>query len=255
MTDYSWRPLGELLVERGLLDRYELEVALKEQQLTGELLGELLVKKRLVTPVALAAALAAHHGVHLDHTAEPGTPVETAPRSHGSSLRPLGRVLVDRGTLTESGLQRALVAQRRTGVPLGELLVQRRWITPGELAAALGEQQGLALHPAVLDSAKELPPEERPAERYELRPGPGKTPLYVASSYLDATDFAFELLHGADPTALEIVRIAEDEEEVVWHYTREESEAFRAETAAHRRRFSPLELVPIDESADDSPPV
>ena len=43
MADYAWRPLGELLVERGLIDEYDLEAILYEQRLSGRLLGELLV--------------------------------------------------------------------------------------------------------------------------------------------------------------------------------------------------------------------
>lgn len=250
MAEYIWRPLGELLVQRGLIDPYDLEVALKEQKLTGLLLGELLVGKRLVSPTDLAAALAAHHGVHLDGKAATAGASEQTARPSGNGWRPLGRILVERGALTESGLQRALLAQRRLDVPLGEILVRRRWITPADLADALAEQHGIALDPDVRDSAKPLGMKEAPLERYELRPGTGKAPIFISQSYLDATDFAFELLHTSDPSALEIVRIVEDEEEeCVWHYTREESEAFRAEVAKQQRRRRPLELVARDETA------
>lgn len=236
-------PLGELLVERGLIDRYQLEVALKEQRLTGQLLGELLVSRRLVSPIEMAAALAAHHGVHLDGSAATGAaPATSAPAAAGG-WRPLGRILVERGSLSESGLQRALLAQQRTGTALGELLVQRRWVSPADIAAALAEQHGLELDEAVVESAREgAEAVERP-ERYALRASAADEPIFVAATFLDATDFAFELLHASDPDALEIVRLVPGgEEERVWRYTREASDAFRAGMAEERKRFAPLEL-------------
>ena len=45
MAEYAWRPLGELLVERGLIDEYQLESLLLEQRLSGKLFRELLVGK------------------------------------------------------------------------------------------------------------------------------------------------------------------------------------------------------------------
>ena len=62
MAEYSRRPLGELLGERGALDQYELDYWLKEQRLSGMLLGELLVRHRVVSPREVAAALAVQRG-------------------------------------------------------------------------------------------------------------------------------------------------------------------------------------------------
>lgn len=256
VTPYAWRPLGELLVERGLLGRYDLEVALTEQKLSGQLLGELLVSKRLVSPIDMAAVLAAHNGVHLDPSAAPAGEAAAHARPHGKQAwRPLGRILVDRGHLTESGLQRALLTQRHAEASLGEILVQRRYVTPGELADALAEQQGLTVHPVVLEAARELEPADEPTERYELRaPTSDDAPLYSSQSYLDATDFAFEALHSADPDALEIVRIKDGEEETVWDYTRGASDAFRAETAEARKRFTPLMFLVENEDSPSGAP-
>ena len=61
----AWRPLGRLLVERGLLTDDELERALAEQQVTGERLGETIVKCGFVSGPELAAALAAQYGIEL----------------------------------------------------------------------------------------------------------------------------------------------------------------------------------------------
>ena len=58
--------------------------------------------------------------------------------------------------------------------------------------------------------------------------------IYVSESFLEATDYAFELIEREDPDVLEITRVAGDEREQVWSYSREASERFRAETADSR---------------------
>jgi hypothetical protein len=60
-----WRPLGELLVAKGLVTREELEQALEEQADTGRLLGAILVERGYVSGPALAIALAEQYGVEL----------------------------------------------------------------------------------------------------------------------------------------------------------------------------------------------
>jgi hypothetical protein len=244
MAEYAWRPLGELLIARGLIDEYELEAALTEQRLTGQLLGELLVAKRKVSPIEMAAALAAHHGVHLD-TSDParsGSPVRVVGNEKQRAWRPLGRILVGRDMLTESGLQRCLLTQQRKGGSLGEILLERGYVTPAQLADALTEQHGLEVHPEVIEEAKPLRAEEDPCEHYEVRtPGDDDAaPIFVSQSYLDATDFAFELLGADDPDALEIVRVAGEAREQVWTYSREASDAFRTESEDRYRTFQPL---------------
>jgi len=62
-----WRPLGELLVGKGLVTREELELALAEQAESGRLLGAILVERGFVSGPALAIALAEQYGVEL-HT-------------------------------------------------------------------------------------------------------------------------------------------------------------------------------------------
>jgi hypothetical protein len=65
-----WRPLGRLLVERGLLRDDELEHALDEQEISGRRLGEILIELGCVTHSALSFALAEQYGFEL--TAETG---------------------------------------------------------------------------------------------------------------------------------------------------------------------------------------
>jgi hypothetical protein len=65
-AEQSWRPLGELLLTKGLVSEDELERALKEQEETGQLLGTILVERGFVSGPALAIALAEQYGVELE---------------------------------------------------------------------------------------------------------------------------------------------------------------------------------------------
>jgi type IV pilus assembly protein PilB len=56
-------PIGEALVEEGLLSRDQLSAALAEQKMTGRLLGEVLLEKGIISPAVLVQALARQLGV------------------------------------------------------------------------------------------------------------------------------------------------------------------------------------------------
>jgi hypothetical protein len=62
----SWKPLGELLVERGLLTTEQLDDALDEQAVTGERLGAILVARKVVPGVVLTTLLAEQVGLKLE---------------------------------------------------------------------------------------------------------------------------------------------------------------------------------------------
>jgi hypothetical protein len=64
--EISWRPLGELFVENGLLSHEQLEQALAEQAAMGGRLGDKLVELGYVTRHALARLLAEQTGVEFD---------------------------------------------------------------------------------------------------------------------------------------------------------------------------------------------
>lgn len=196
--DQSWRPLGELLVERGAIDRYELDHWLKEQKLRGMLLGELLVQNKVLSPVEVAAALAVQRGA------------DGLARGIHQGPRQLGRILVERGLLSESGLQRALLAQRRRGGSLGDILVERGYVTRAEIEKALAGEDGGAGSPA----------ERAGPERYEVVEPGAVSPTYVSAAFLDATDYAFDLIQDEDPEALEIVEVRGGERSVAWSYAR-----------------------------------
>jgi hypothetical protein len=53
------RPIGDILVERGLITPKQLATAVKEQQRTGKLLGEILIDHGAIDRLALAGALGA----------------------------------------------------------------------------------------------------------------------------------------------------------------------------------------------------
>ncbi len=65
-----WRPLGRLLVAKGLLSEDQLEHALEDQAVTGRRLGEILVELGCVSHSALSLALAEQYGIDL--TSETG---------------------------------------------------------------------------------------------------------------------------------------------------------------------------------------
>ena len=62
----QWRPLGQILVDRGLLTPEELEEVLLAQQQSGKPLGQIIVDRRLISAPMLAQLLAEQCGVELE---------------------------------------------------------------------------------------------------------------------------------------------------------------------------------------------
>ena len=91
---------------------------------------------------------------------------------------PLGEILMRTGKITRSQLDELLAEQRRTGVPLGELVSQRGILTPGVIASALREQVAEEIYDLFLwpdatfsfeEAGKaELPPDHGPLARVVL---------------------------------------------------------------------------------------
>ena len=52
-----WRPIGELLVDAGVITRSELDEALAEQRTSGQRLGEILIESGRISWLALAQAI------------------------------------------------------------------------------------------------------------------------------------------------------------------------------------------------------
>jgi hypothetical protein len=82
----SWRPLGRLFVEKGLLTEDRLERALAVQEMTGGRLGDKLVELGFVTRHALARLLAEQYDGEftVDTGFGTGLLVELARRSGGT---------------------------------------------------------------------------------------------------------------------------------------------------------------------------
>lgn len=61
---------------------------------------------------------------------------------HHDSQPPLGELLLQRGFLSEEQLQYALSEQLRTGLPLGQVLISLSYVTASTIAQALATQHG-----------------------------------------------------------------------------------------------------------------
>ncbi|HEY1405443.1 MAG TPA: ATPase, T2SS/T4P/T4SS family, partial [Spirochaetota bacterium] len=63
MAKTERRKLGDILIERNLVSKTQLDEALSQQKATGLRIGELLIKKGAVTEEDLLSALAEHYGL------------------------------------------------------------------------------------------------------------------------------------------------------------------------------------------------
>jgi hypothetical protein len=232
--DFPWRRLGELLIERDLIDGRTLEDALEVQAASGGRLGEVLVNRGALEASDLIAALAEQHGLHV--RVERRHPGASDPTSASPPWwQPLGQILVERGSLGRDALRAAIAEQRRTGRRLGSILVDHGHVSADEVVEALVQQHGLEPHALVTASTAE--PDSGPA--YEVAGADGDA-LFRTAGFLDATDFAFELLDADRPARLDIFRIHGSEREQVWSYTEERA----AEAAAAQR--DALEIYGFD---------
>jgi hypothetical protein len=117
-----WLPLGELLVERRLLSRRQLELALQEHQRTGRRLGEVLVSYGFVSEQALASTLLEQVGLMDAKPVAPEAPPEPEPE-------PLLRAA--------NGLAEAEPAAGAVVLRVEDMLLQPG---PGHTASALEEK-------------------------------------------------------------------------------------------------------------------
>jgi adsorption protein B len=112
----------------------------------------------------------------------------------GRARRPLGRILIEQGALTEAQLEAALSRPQR-GLKLGSSLVHAGAITAVQLAAAVGEQSGADWEPVdAFDIAAHVI-EQMPAElalHYAVLPvrEQGKTLVIASEGALDPVALA-----------------------------------------------------------------
>lgn len=107
------RKLGEILVEGGIVTKHQLQKALDIQKKEKKLLGEIIVELGYVTKDNLELALV---------------------RQFGSLL---GEILLENKLITFEELQIGLRNQRETNRPLGEVLIDLKYITEDQLLQAL----------------------------------------------------------------------------------------------------------------------
>jgi hypothetical protein len=235
---YSWRPLGALLVDKGLLTEAQLDAALTEQRRSGRLVGQILVESGVLSALSLARTLTEQHGVELQPPAgdEPAATRAQAP----AVWRPLGKLLVEQGYVTKVELRQALAKQleSRGRRLLGEILVAEGFLSGIELARALMKQSGVLLDPSedplVETVLRTAAPGQFLYEVYEVTYEPqykAHEVLYESASFLEAVDYAAEYLEDADPDGLEIGRTGGGTHETVWTY----SASRAAATAASKR--------------------
>jgi hypothetical protein len=126
------RLIGRILLDGALITPAELEQALTEQQISGERLGEVLVRLKILDEAQIRAALAVQ-----EHLAS----LESALKTAAGERDKLGLLLCKGGYLSEETLDDLLALQRATGEKIGEILVRVGIITTDQLAALLSFQQ------------------------------------------------------------------------------------------------------------------
>jgi hypothetical protein len=256
---FPWRPLGELLVEKGIVKASDVEVALAEQRSTGRLLGEILVNFGYVKSWTLAQALAEQHGVELERKesaeeapADEREPVElTPPTGEAPEWQPLGKILVANGFLSQAELDKALAAQaEHPDRRLGEILVARGALTGTDLALALADQHGLDLGPkTTLEAEVETvatgaAPARLVYRVFEVAYEPSYrkgSVLYETANFLEAADYACELAGRRTWEALEIEKADGGRIETVWTYSESRAAAEEAsrEKLVHTFGYDP----------------
>ena len=160
--------IGELLQRARKVTSEQLEHALSEQRRTGEKLGEILVRRGVLTRGQLDAVL-------MFQKCQAGE----AP----SSVRfRLGEILVATGRITREQLEDVLSRQKLTKKNIGDLLVESGAVAPHQLARGLRLQEMLvtAALVAVLSLADVAAAQEMP--KGGARPATGSARIQVTAT-------------------------------------------------------------------------
>ena len=175
------RLIGTVFVERGLLSESQIRVALEIQRETGQQLGQVLVERFGVSRQELASVVA-------EQWAELGRSGVDQDPAANESWRRLGDIFVERGFVTPEELEQALQRQRETGERVGEALVAQGSISKFELAGALAEQASVLEEgdaPAAAPDATVVPLSPR-IEQYLARVEPATEPRPLLEPVLEA---------------------------------------------------------------------
>ncbi len=112
------RPLGQKLIDAGVLTREQLDAILRDQRRSYRRLGDVLLDRGWLTRAQLDEAV-----------------LEAA-----RSSRYIGDCLIDRGWITRAQLDEALREQRASNRHLGEMLLERKLVSRETLEDALESQ-------------------------------------------------------------------------------------------------------------------
>jgi len=126
------RLLGQVLVDGGFLSHHDLARALAEQNRTNEMLGQVLVRMRILDPMEISAAVSIQSDL---------ASLDDAVKAAAGVRQLLGELLLKAKRITPEQLDHALNEQRQTGEKLGEVLVRRGLLTKKELDAVLAFQR------------------------------------------------------------------------------------------------------------------
>jgi hypothetical protein len=126
------RPIGQILLDGGFIEREALELALEVQKHSNELLGQVLVNMGVLDKSDLEAALSIQ-----DHLST----IDDAVRSAAGIRKMLGSLLLMTGRITSEQLDFALEEQKVTGEKLGNILVRMGLLTENQVSSVLRFQQ------------------------------------------------------------------------------------------------------------------
>lgn len=121
--------LGELLVQAGQIKAGQLEEALAEQKVSGEKLGEVLVRKGLLTDRQLNVVLEFQQN-------------QSSEKQAASPLR-LGEILISAGYISRYQLEDALYKQTLSRKKLGDILIEEGHVHPSHIKHGLRLQHML----------------------------------------------------------------------------------------------------------------
>ncbi|PZD70319.1 Lysostaphin [Acaryochloris thomasi RCC1774] len=133
--------IGELMLQRGLINQSQLTQALAEQKQSGAQLGEICKQQGWVSQAQLQQVLNGQRRRNITR----------------GKVR-IGEVLMQRGLISQVQLTQALTEQKQNGLQLGDILVQRGWVSPTQLRQALYEQRRSNVITTVLLTATTLIP-------------------------------------------------------------------------------------------------
>lgn len=148
--------VGDILTRAGVVEAWQLAHALSLQFTpahANQRLGEILVNMGYATREKIETALSAHYQVDkpalepsVEKTQEPVAAVDESKVSiqQATAHRPIGQLLVEREYITTEQLEAALLIQKELAdayTPLGDILVMQGHLTEAHLQEALAAQE------------------------------------------------------------------------------------------------------------------